>query len=1007
MAAPEGAIQQALCPILVGRAGEMRILDAGLAAARRHVGGAYVLAGEAGIGKTKLAAEVRGRAAKSGMLTLWGACSQAELALPYLPMVQALGGYLATTDLAEVSLRLGSLANDLGRILPQLHSASSTDTEGDPVDRKLRLFESVVALLSLAATPRGGLLVIEDVQWADTATREVVDYLVRRVAGTSVMVLITCRSDELHRRHPLQPLLQEWRRGAEISIVDIRALAPVEVAAMVRSIFQAETVRDEFRDLLFARSSGNPFVIEEMLKDAIDRGDIFRTATGWDRKPISELSLPRRVRDAILSRFEELPSLHREVLRTAAVLGRPCDFDVLAKFVGESDREVEAALADCVQHQLLDVDGNATGRYSFRHALTREAIYGDLVLPERRQLHARLAGILANQPDSDPLEICHHLFEAGEWAAAIPLALEAAERAAIASAHSDAAALYERVLDHVTEPVRRAEIVWLFCQRLNDLSEWARSARYLEAEIPLLEQAGEMAGAARLRLSLARASYHLGRPNLARLEVERAREGLEAQGPSGDLAEAYRLLAAFDLVEFRCRDGIAAGRRAVEVATQVGDRERLIEAWHYLGCNLVDAGEAEEGFSHLDRAIEEALDDRYFGLAADVISNQVEFLLWHFQFSKASARLDLWNRTIPESTRPRGFLRSQGLVSWRRGALPAAIASYREAARGYRERGATKQVAELEFWLAVALADMGSFEECRKTLELTSLLTKEHRVRQAWARMRMGLDSGDLAGALGEATVMDEAIEWPEPERRWLAEIAVEVFIAVGETDQAREVVRMIGPKPGDPYQMRMEGRLAMVAGDDQLARERLIAAADFWRQVGGRLEEARSRRLVGQVISRLGNHAAATEQLRLAYRAAVRCGASTEAQRAKEELARLGAITEVTPEQVKHFLEVLHQPAALGESELFATISLSMDIDATQLRDLLGTKIGELCNGPIGEEAEAGKVLRDCYVNRVGSHEAVAERLHLSRRTFYRRLDRGLLTLAERLSHVALPATI
>ena len=105
MSAPEDAIQQALCPILVGRAEELRIFDAGLAAARRQQGRAYVLAGDAGIGKTRLAVEVRDRAAKYGMLTLWGACSQAELALPYLPIVQALGGYLATTDLDWIILR--------------------------------------------------------------------------------------------------------------------------------------------------------------------------------------------------------------------------------------------------------------------------------------------------------------------------------------------------------------------------------------------------------------------------------------------------------------------------------------------------------------------------------------------------------------------------------------------------------------------------------------------------------------------------------------------------------------------------------------------------------------------------------------------------------------------------------------------------------------------------------------------------------------------------------------
>ncbi|TMF52625.1 MAG: hypothetical protein E6I21_04235 [Chloroflexi bacterium] len=206
---------------------------------------------------------------------------------------------------------------------------------------------------------------------------------------------------------------------------------------------------------------------------------------------------------------------------------------------------------------------------------------------------------------------------------------------------------------------------------------------------------------------------------------------------------------------------------------------------------------------------------------------------------------------------------------------------------------------------------------------------------------------------------------------------------------------------------MRMEGRLALAAGDDQFAREQFGAAADFWGRLSGRLEEARSRRLLGQVMSRIGDPAAAIEEMRRAYHAAVRCSAGTETRLAKEELMRLGDTIEPTPEQVKRALELLHQPAALSGSALLGTMNLSMDIDAAKLHDVLEDTIRELSRGSAGEEVEAARVLLDCYVNRVGSHEVVAERLHLSRRTFYRRLDRGLLTLAQRLGQLRVPAAI
>jgi tetratricopeptide (TPR) repeat protein len=1004
MAAQEDPIQQAICPILVGRAEELRLLDAGLVATRRQQGQTYVLAGDAGIGKTRLATEVRDRAANSGMACLWGGCSEADLSLPYLPFLQAFGSYLAAADLEEVTRTLGPLAGDLARLFPQLHSAPVAGLDGDANAAKVRLFESVVALLWIATTPRGGLLVVEDLHWADSATRELVDYIARRVAGTHVMLLLTCRSDELHRRHPLQPFVEDWRRRPDTTVVDLRPLGAVDVGVMVQAIFQSSGVKDEFRDLIHSRTAGNPFVIEEMLKDALDRGEIFQTAAGWDRKPVPELRLPQRVRDAILARFERQPALQQDLLRVAAVLGRPAAYELLSELLDEANTEIGPALADCMRQQFLFRDDS--GLYAFRHALTREAVSDDMIPHDRRAMHARVAAVLAKQRDADEVEICHHMFAAEAWSDAVPLALEVAERATAIAAYREAASLYERVLPHVAEPARRVEIFRLLSHRLSDLQEWARAVRYLEAEIPILERAGEMAGAMSLRLGLAQAYGFIGRRDMRLVETRKALDYLEAQGPSGDLADIYRLLAVHYLVDYQCREGRDAARRAVEIATQVEDRERLIDAYHQLGAHTFQLGDPEQGFAYFDRAIEMALERRRFGSMASALGNEIEALLWDFQFEKAAGRVDLWRKSIPETARPRSMIR-EGMVSWRLGALERAVAEYETHIRQHRVWGGITSATEAEFYLAVALAELGRVDESARILARTSPLTNEHRLLEAWIRMRSCLDSGDIAGARAATDLVSEAAGWPLRPRRWLAEMATEVLLAAGDVKRATEVVESIDRAPADPYQMRMAGRLALARGDHQLARDHFAAAAEFWAEIGGRLEEARSRRLLGLTLSRLDDTPGATEQMRRAYFAATRCGAATEARLAKEELTRLGEVTEPTVGQVKAALEVLHQPGAMDESALLATISLSRDIDAARLRDALQAEVRELASGPAGEDSEAGKVLLNCYVNRVGSHEVVAERLHLSRRTFYRRLDRGLLILAQRLGQIRLPLPI
>jgi len=298
-------IQQVVCPVIIGREREVTLLEDALLAANRGEGQIVVLAGEAGLGKTRLAGELGRRADKLGMAVLTGACSEAELSLPYLPFLEAIGNHLATTDLEHVREALGPVRRELAHLFPQLEPDQSLTDSGDSTQAKLRLFEGVLALLRVAADAHGLLLVVEDLHWADASTRELLDYMSRRLRGTRIMLLGTYRSDELHRKHPLLPTVQGWRRAGTAYVIDLEPLSPIGVADMVLAIFD-QPIRTEFRDFLHARSEGNPFVLEELLKAALDRGDIFRTPERWERKELSEMKLPRTVQDTILLRVERL-----------------------------------------------------------------------------------------------------------------------------------------------------------------------------------------------------------------------------------------------------------------------------------------------------------------------------------------------------------------------------------------------------------------------------------------------------------------------------------------------------------------------------------------------------------------------------------------------------------------------------------------------------------------------------------------------------------------------------
>jgi tetratricopeptide (TPR) repeat protein len=622
-----------------------------------------------------------------------------------------------------------------------------------------------------------------------------------------------------------------------------------------------------------------------------------------------------------------------------------------------------------------------------------------LVASARRALHKRAADVLAHLPVAHPFEICHHLFAAEEWRAAIPIALTAAEEATAACAYQEAAALYERLLPYLTDVGQRVEVLGLLTLNLDPGGEWARARRHLEAEIPVIERAGEGVAAAKLRLRLARTYRLLGRMDLAQAELERAREVVERRGPSGDLAEVYIRLAHLLMLQFETEAGVDAARRGLAIAEEVGDGARVIEASHVLAANLWPTAK-EECYRYFERSFELAVAAREFYQAGVALGNWIESLVSDLRLSEAAARIDDWRRVPSTSESQLSLWWREGMLHWRRGELEQAVASYQAAIRGYRERGAEGLVAEVEQLMAVALADLGRFEEGRKVLSDSPVPTAETRLQGAWAKMRLDLDSGDLNSALAETRVMNECITWPLQLRRYLSDLVVEVLIAAGSTPKAREIVAATAElEPVDPYQQRMEGRLALAEGDYQLGCDRLAAACEFWTQAGARLEEARTRRLLGQVKAKMADENGAITELRRAFSLAHRSGAVTEERRARQQLASLGVATEPTASEVKAALEVLHDPAALAASELARAASLVGIETGPELRNLLIQDIQELARGQPASDAEAGRLLLDYYVKRVGSQEVVADRLHLSRRTFYRRLERGLDLLSKHLA--------
>jgi DNA-binding CsgD family transcriptional regulator/tetratricopeptide (TPR) repeat protein len=415
-------------PRFVGRHEERAALASALRSARAGVGAVALVAAEAGMGKSRLLAETGAAASRDGMAVAVGECLPlGDAELPYAPIVGAVRSLVRGPDPLVGSDREGPAA-----LPPELAPGDVGADEPPGEGSQARLFEQLLALLAGAARAQPLVLVIEDLQWADRATRDFLAFLVRAVRREPIALVISYRSDELHRRHPLRPFVLELERSGRALRIELAPFTPGELREQVAAILD-EVPPPQLVDRLFERSEGNPFYTEELLASSREPGE----------------PLPASLRDSVLARVDARPAVVRDVLRIAAVAGAAADHARLATLTGLSEPELNRALRDAVESSLLTHDVSLPG-YAFRHALVREAIYADLLPGERREAHLRLARSLTDQAApgaTHAAELAHHWYAAGELRASLAASLDAGVTAEGLYAFGEAGLHYERALE--------------------------------------------------------------------------------------------------------------------------------------------------------------------------------------------------------------------------------------------------------------------------------------------------------------------------------------------------------------------------------------------------------------------------------------------------------------------------------------------------------------------------------------------------------------------------------
>lgn len=413
---------------LIGRAEELAQLAA-LAGIDADAGaGCVVLAGDAGVGKTRLLSELREQARGAGWRTVVGHCLDfGDSALPYLPFSEAFGRLAADSPALADSLVATSPA--VARLMPGRRVLSDGEHPAAERVERADLFDAIHRALDQLASTEPLLLVVEDLHWADESTREMLSFLFARPFNGRVSIVASYRSDDLHRRHPLRATVAEWARLAAVSRLQLSPLDDTDVRSLVRNLHTAPMPERDVQTIV-QRADGNAFFTEELVNAA----------------ELGAQSLPTTLADLLLVRLDQLDDDTRTVVRAAAVAGRRVSHELLAHVVGIDAAGLDRALRAAVERNVLVAV--SADSYAFRHALLAEAVYDDLLPGERVRLHATyVAALRSYEVAGTAAELARHARAAHDLTTAVTASIAAGNEAMAVAGPDEAARHYELALE--------------------------------------------------------------------------------------------------------------------------------------------------------------------------------------------------------------------------------------------------------------------------------------------------------------------------------------------------------------------------------------------------------------------------------------------------------------------------------------------------------------------------------------------------------------------------------
>ena len=618
---------------LIDRVEEMNQLREAVDRTVRGEGGLLFLRGEAGVGKTRLTREMEAYARLRGMNVLYGRCP-ALLTMtgipPYILWSEVIRDYLQASAPEQLYRVIGFYPAEVSKLVPELRQklgAIPQSIQIDPEHERDRLFEAVSQFITNVSKEGPLLVVLDDLQWTDQSSLLLMHYLARGVSRERLLFVGAYRDNEVDEKHPLFPVLTELNRERLLQSVLLKRMSLNDISEMIKQILEQDDVPKEFCELVYQKTGGNPFFVEEVIKSLKEQEQIFREGSRWKIKEISRIEFPETVKGVVKARIGRLDDECRNLLTTASFIGYDFTFEALRAVTGFEDNKLVELLERILKTgQIKERVVRGEDAYSFADAIVRDVVHEEVSRLMHKRFH-NVAGntlekVYAARIDDHLAELAYQFLEGNDKDRALGYFLKAGEKAWEIYANDEAVSYFQSALHLLEEKegelVEKARVL----ERLGDIKriqgEYNACVEDWSKALELWKKLDEKENVARIHRRMASLLLATGEKEKANMHYQEALKILEAMPESAELATLYSYRASMFYGQGDLSNARSLGMRALELAEKLNAQEVVANSCRTLGAVFRAIGDAQalrKAIEYYERGLKTALDDGYMEAA--------------------------------------------------------------------------------------------------------------------------------------------------------------------------------------------------------------------------------------------------------------------------------------------------------------------------------------------------------------------------------------------------------